>query len=153
LELARVLPLSDEADPAAALACAAGVAAAAGSPWGAAFPAADATPATDGAFDGVAATAGVAGVPYRLGPLTDADVGPAVDRHLPVLRERGTHVLVLRRASQEQPRALFALRPRLAAGVADLVQACRRHGVELGLFGAGDARVAASVAARAGAPL
>ncbi len=48
-----------------------------------------------------------------------------------------------------QPLALIALRPRLARGVAELVAACRRHGVLLAMLPGGDELTARGVASRA----
>jgi cation-transporting ATPase I len=94
----------------------------------------------------------VGDVPYTLG-LAHDDVVPAAIR----LRHGGARLLGLHNAREEQPLALFVLRPRLAAGVADLIQACRRHSVEMGLLLGtslmGDAMAAQEVARRAQVPL
>ncbi len=135
-ELIGVVPLAEMGEAADAQALAAGVAAAAGSPWGAAFR----------AFDGTTAGAMIGDARYTLGPLHAGENLPAADR----LRGRGAALVALR-GGEGRPLALFALRARLAPGVADLVAACRRHEVELGLIGCGEA--ARAVAQRADVPL
>jgi len=146
IELTGVVPLAETGDVADVQALAAGVAAASGSPWGAAFRAAGGTPATEGLFDGTTAGATIGGARYTLGPLHDAENVPAADR----LRGRGATLVALR-GGDGRPLALFALRARLAPGVADLVAVCRRHEVEIGLIGRGEA--ARAVAHRADVPL
>jgi len=145
-ELIGVVPLAEMGEAADAQALAAGVAAAAGSPWGAAFRASGGTPATEGSFDGTTAGAMIGDARYTLGPLHAGENLPAADR----LRGRGAALVALR-GGEGRPLALFALRARLAPGVADLVAACRRHEVELGLIGCGEA--ARAVAQRADVPL
>jgi len=140
VELTGAIPLVAAREAVDVQALAAGVAAAAGSPWGAAFRVAGGASAIGGRFDGTTATASVDGVRYTLGPLRDADDIPAAER----LRGRGGVLLALRDTRDDRVIALFTLRPRLAPGAAELVTACRRHGVELGLVGRGD-----PVAARA----
>ena len=149
LEVGPVLPLDGTADAAAILSRAAGVAAAAGAPWGAAFRATGGPAATDGAFDGTTATARIAGVRYTLGPAEDEGAIPPATR----LRHRGDAVLLLRREGAARPLGLLALRPRLAPGGRDLVEACQRHGVALGVRSVGDPLAARAVADRAGVPL
>jgi len=146
IELTGVVPLAETRDVADAQSLAAGVAAASGSPWGAAFRAAGGTAATEGAFDGTTAGATIGGTRYTLGPLQAGENLPEADR----LRGRGATLVALR-AGDGRPIALFALRARLAPGVADLVAACRRHEVELGLIGRGES--ARAVAHRADVPL
>ncbi|HET8629043.1 MAG TPA: hypothetical protein VFL91_16600, partial [Thermomicrobiales bacterium] len=148
-EIAGTLPVGEEGDPAELLGYAAGVAAAAGAPWGGAFPAGDRVEASDGTFDGRVAAATIGGERYTLGPATDHDAVPAALR----LRHRGETLLALRRAGEPRPRALFALRPRLARDVADLVATARRRGVALALIRHGDAATAQAVARRAGMQL
>ncbi len=145
LELTSALPLAKDKHTAEILAWAAGVAAAAGSPWGGAFRAAGSMPATDGTFDGKVATANIEGVRYSLGPIAD---WTSIPEAAP-LRQRGNYVLVLRSAREELPFGIFALRPELAPGVADLVQACQRYGVELGLITSGDQIAMQALAHRA----
>ncbi len=140
------MTLLDEAREAVDLqSLAAGVAA--GSPWGVAFRAASHAAVTESHFDGMVASATAAGTSYTLRPVTTGEMFPAADR----LRGHGAQVLVLREGRSRHPLALFALRSRLAPGVADFVAACRRHGVELGLIGTG--AVARAVAQRTGMPL
>ncbi len=146
IELTGVVPLAETREAADVQALAAGVAASAGSPWGAAFRAAGGTPATAGSFDGTTAGATIGGARYTLGPLQAGENLPAAER----LRGRGA-MLVALRAGAGRPLALFALRARLAPGVTDLVAACRRHEVELGLIGRGEA--ARAIAQRADVPL
>lgn len=148
-EIISVLPLTDAGETAEVLTLAAGVAAAAGSPWGGVFPAAGRAPATDGAFDGATATATIGGVSYSLGPARDTDALTAATR----LRHRGDYLLVLRSEHEKQPLGLIALRPRLAPGVTELVQTCRRHSVEVGLIACGNPITSQSVANRAQIPL
>ena len=147
LEVNAVLPQVDAMGASEVLALAAGIATAAGSPWGRAFPAAGRVPATDGTFDGQTATAEIGGARYFLGPLADSALIPAAAR----LRERGSYLLALR--SEGRLLGVFALRPRLAAEVGELVGVCERYGVELVLVGGGDRAAARSVARRAGVPL
>ncbi len=149
LEVGAVLPLDGTEDAAAIGTLAAGVAAAAGAPWGSAFRATGDLAVADGAFDGTTAIAHVAGVRYTLGPVGDGDVIPAALR----LRHRGDALLLLRREGAARPLGLLALRPRLAPGAGDLVDACQRHGVALGVRPAGDPLAARAVAERAGVPL
>src|ERR671921_519679 len=146
LENNAVVPQVEGRDAGELLALASGVAAAAGSPWGRAVPAAGRGNAEDGTFDGEGATAEVKGVRYFLGPLADPNSVPAAAR----LRERGCHLLALR--SEGRTLGIVALRPRLAAGVAELVETCQRHGVELKLLSE-DTVAARSVAQRAKVPL
>jgi len=149
LEMVSVTPLNGGSEPADLLALASGIAAAAGSPWGSAFRSAGALPATEGRFDGDVATARVGSVSYHLGCLDEGDSVPLSLR----LRNRGSHLLVLGRADEATPLALFVLRPRLAPGVAEVVAACQRHGVAIGVLARGDPSAAQAVARRAGVPL
>jgi len=134
VELTGAIPLVAVREAVDVQALAAGVAAAAGSPWGAAFRAVGGVAASGGRFDGTTATASAGGVRYTLGPIRDDDDIPAVE----LLRGRGGMLLALRDTRDDRAIALFTLRPRLAPSAADLVAACRRHGVELGLVGQGD---------------
>ena len=134
LELSGAWPMTNDYDTAEILALAAGVAAAAGSPWGGAFGAANGVTMSNGTFDGKVATASADGVQYSLGPVEDWSAIPEAAR----LRQRGNYVLVLRSDREEQPLGVFALRPKLASGVSDLVEACQRYGVELGVISSGD---------------
>jgi cation transport ATPase len=145
LELSGAWALTPDADPAELLALAAGVAAAAGSPWGGAFRATSGVTLRHGTFDGKVATASADGVQYALGPVEDWGAIPEAAR----LRQRGDSVLVLRRAREEYPLAVFALRPKLASGVSDLVEACQRSGVALGVIASGDQLAVQAVAQRA----
>ncbi|MCI0458820.1 MAG: HAD-IC family P-type ATPase [Gemmataceae bacterium] len=149
VELTRVVPLWENLEVAEVLTLAGGVAAAAGSPWGNVFSRIGNIPATEGSFDGAQARASVDGVRYTLGPAAEPPEIPEADR----LRQQGNYVLLLRRQPEERPLGMVVLRPRLGPGVQDLVQACRRHGVRLGLLASGDRAVAEGVASRAGVPL
>ena len=148
-EIISVLPLTDAFDSAELLSSAAGIAAAVGSPWGGVFPAAGRASATDGTFDGRTATALIGGVPYTLGPAQADDLLPATVR----LRHQGDYMLVLRSARAMGPLGLIALRPRLAPGVAELVQTCRAHGVELEVLAVGNPMTAQSISHRTQIPL
>lgn len=149
LELNSVLSLVEDYDTAKVLAQAAGVAAAAGSPWGGAFRVVNRISASDGVFDGKAAFAYAEGVRYVLGPAEDWASMPEAAH----LRRHGNYVLVLRRGDEERPLGIFALRPRLAPGVEELVQMCRRYGVQLGILTSGDQIAAQAFAHRATIPL
>ncbi len=145
LELSGAWPMTNDYDTAEILAIAAGVSAAAGSPWGGAFRAASGVTMSNGTFDGKVATASADGVQYSLGPVEDWSAIPEAAR----LRQRGDYVLVLRSDREEQPLGVFALRPKLASGVSDLVEACQRYGVELGVISSGDQIAVQAVAQRA----
>jgi cation-transporting ATPase I len=147
LEVNGVLPQVDAMEASEVLSLAAGISSAAGSPWGRVFPAAGRVPATDGTFDGRSATAEIGGTRYFLGPLADPASIPAAAH----LRQRGSYLLALR--SEGRLLGIIALRPRLAAGVRELVDTCERYRVELALVGGGDRAVGQSVAHRAGVPL
>jgi calcium-translocating P-type ATPase len=154
-------PDHDEIDRSELEAIAQAVAFAAGSPWGGVFAAFDAAPnagrvgagrlmVEGGRFDGRRATATVDGVTWTLGPASrPSEIAVAVRR-----RHHGEHLLVLQRdgetAESRQVAGVFALRPRLAAGVSHLIELCRRHGVEVGLLAAGHKIPARAMAARAG---
>ncbi|HEX6779651.1 MAG TPA: HAD-IC family P-type ATPase, partial [Ktedonobacterales bacterium] len=145
LEVLSVLPLTETRETAELLSSAAGVAAAAGSPWGGVFPAAGRAPASDGVFDGHTASALINDVKYTLGP-------PGADEPLPSavrLRHRGDYLLVLRDEQARQALGVIVLRPRLAAGVQELVHTCRRHGVEVELISCGNPITAQTIAHRA----
>lgn len=148
-EVISVLPLDEAYEAADILTSAAGIAAAAGSPWGGVFPAAGRAPATDGAFDGTTATATIGGVTYSLGQARDDEPLPATVR----LRHRSDYLLTLRSERDVQPLGVIALRPRLAPGVAELVQTCQRHGVEMELLSVGNPITAQAIAYRAQIPL
>ena len=147
LEVDSVLPLNEAHDAAGILARAAAVSGAAGTPWGDVFRATGTATATDGSFDGEVATARIAGARYSLRPVEDRTLLPPAAR----LRNRGDYLLQL--GVEGGPLGVLALRPRLAPGVADVVGACRRHGVEIGLLAAGDPAAAKAVARRAQTPL
>jgi len=145
-ELAATLPLDDTYDPAGVLERATQVAAAAGSPWGGVMRPTGESQALDGLFDGTAATATIDGIRYSLHPAERGMRLPARIR----LQRGGTHILVLRSERAEQPLGLLVLQPRLAPGVAEIVETCRRCGVELRLLAGSNAMAAQAVARRAG---
>jgi cation-transporting P-type ATPase I len=145
LELSGAWSMTNDYDTAEILAIAASAAAAAGSPWGGAFRAANGVTMSSGTFDSKVATASVDGVQYSLGPVEDWSAIPEAAR----LRQRGNYVLVLRSDREEQPLGVFALRPQLASGVSDLVEACQRYGVELRVISSGDQIAVQAVARRA----
>src|SRR5262249_21291519 len=89
--------------------------------------------------------ASVEDVPYSLGPVEDWGLIPEASS----LRQSGHYVLVLRNEREQRPLGIVALRPRLAQSVSDLVQACRRYGVELVVISDGDQIAARMVARRA----
>lgn len=149
LEVTGVIPLSEAYDIADVQAVATAVAAAAGSPWGGAFRATSGETGSAGSFDGTTAAAQVGQSRYTLGPVAEGETVPAADR----LRRRGATLLVLRSPRAERPLAVFALRARLAPGVADLVATCRRHGIDLGLVSQGNRGMANAVAERTGLAL
>ncbi len=148
-EVTSTIALNERYEPTELQQLAAGVSVAAGSPWGRAFPAAGRTPMTDGTYDGAVASAVAEGIRYSLEPFEDWEALPASSR----LRYRGDSILLLRREREEQPLALFALRPRLAEGVTELVRTCQQRRVELGLIARGNPLTAQSVGRRAGVPL
>ncbi len=149
-EATTVISLAPGVDTAEILSRTGAVAAANGSPWGAAFRTAAAGPvATEGRFDGATATARIGGVAYALGPLEDWSSVPEAAP----LRQRGDYVLQLTSEHEERPLGLVALRPRLAAGLQEVVETCRRHHVLVAMLPGNDALTARSVAARTGIPV
>lgn len=142
-ELSSTLPLSEAYEPSEILTRAATVAAAAGSPWGRAFPTVTHLAATDGHFSHKIARATIGGVTYTLGPVHKHDDLPAAAR----LRHRGDYLLVLRSEQEEQPLGILALRPRLAPGAQELVQACKRYGVDVRMLSIGSNPVTAQAIA------
>ena len=151
LELAGVLPVSDAVEPSELQTLAAAIAAAAGSPWGRAFAAtAPVTQviATDATFDGVAASATVAGTRYTLAPLSpDGSAPPPVG----TVRRRGEYPLVLSHGGVEGRAdrvGLLMLRPRVLSGADELVEACRVHGVTLRVVRGGSDDVDEAIARR-----
>lgn len=146
LELTHVETQDDSLEPLDAARIAAGVAAAAGSPWGPAFPAAGRIEADDGTFDGATASGRIESERWTLGPPAPGEPGdPPADR--------AEHRLELRRRDRIDPVARLALRPRIRREATDLVETCRRHGVEVEVLNRASSAAAAAVAERAGAPL
>jgi cation-transporting ATPase I len=166
LEVATIVPLVENQESAALLALAAGISAAAGSPWGNAFPRTTGLAASNGSFNGLWATATIDGIPYTLGPPED---GPLRSEAFHI-QHQGGYLLVLSKGSEGesergpvqqgarvpwsahggQPLGLVALRPRLSAGVAELVRTCQRLGVRLEMLPGGSPEGAQAVARRAG---
>ena len=105
----------------------------ASSPWGKGLAQVAHETASERAFDGTAATAAI-GHHYTLQPVKDSIHFPQVAR----FRNRGEYVLQLSDTQNRQPLALIVLRPKLAAGVHELVQTCKRHGVQLGIVPGGN---------------
>jgi calcium-translocating P-type ATPase len=136
LEVASAMPLKESSDASRLLSRASEVAAAAGSPWGGVLAAAAGpSPAAEGNFDGREASASIGGVRYSLCPVSHRNEVPAEAR----LRARGEHLLVLREQSGARSKrlGLVALRPRLAGGVAALVDTCRGRGVRIVVLSGG----------------
>lgn len=144
-ELTSVLPLREGTETTEIVARAAAIASAAGSPWGGAFRAANTEAAEDGDFDGTTATARVSGERYFLGPVEDSASLPSAVR----LRERGNYLILLRGETMGRL-GLFVLRPRLAQGIAELMQTCQRYHVEIGLLGDDDSLPDRETARRTG---
>jgi cation-transporting ATPase I len=145
-ELQGIVALNAAHTSEAIAAYAAGVAAAVNSPWGMAFSPAESASATNGSLSGKEAAADIAGVRYSLSPLT---IGDAVSRELHQ-QYRGSMLLALRSELERDPIGVFALRPRLAAGTQDLVEACALRGVEVTMLGVRNAAAGQLVARRAG---
>lgn len=145
-EVAHVVSLDEGRNASEIRSRAAGIAAAAGSPWGGALSAAGALPADEGSFDGQEATATSEDVRYTVKPVSDRAELPAELR----LRHPGDHVLVLRRDGREQPLGFIVLRPRIAVGADELIDTCRRRGVEIALLTAGHPAAAQEIGRRVG---
>jgi calcium-translocating P-type ATPase len=145
VEVDRVMPFGPTTTGERVLELAAAVSEAAGAPWGAVFTAKHAA-ATDGSFDGWTAFARIDGTEYQLcqarGESGTALI-PATDRDL-LLTLRGPGGAVL---------GLLTLRPRLTKGIAELIDACRTHGVELAVLANGDGAAADALCRRAGVEL
>ena len=125
LEVREVLPLDRAVSRAQAEQLAAGIAGAASLPWGRIFLNVRSAEVVDGQFDGWRATGTCGARRYALAPATRRQLG-AVGADQPE-----AHWLALTEQGRQRPLALIALVPRLAEGVGDLVDGCRRHGVRL----------------------
>jgi cation-transporting ATPase I len=147
LEICDALPLIENSNDSALQSLAAQVSTAAGSPWGKIFKNGRGISAAvyDGHFDGGVASASVDGIRYTLGPVADWSLFPQVA----YLRQSGNYVLILRNEDEQRPLMALALRSRLASGIADLVQVCRSHGVELVALTSGDQLFTRALARRA----
>jgi calcium-translocating P-type ATPase len=148
-EVTAALSLNRASDGSEILNRASNVASAAGSPWGGAFEVADRETTDAGAFNGTEASAHVAGTEYSLGELRDDDSIPATLR----IRYRGARLLALRVEGRKRPLGLLVLQPRLAPGVAELKETCRRYGVDLRLQVVGDPAANADFGQRTGIDL
>ncbi|MBV9279774.1 MAG: haloacid dehalogenase, partial [Chloroflexi bacterium] len=165
-EVTAVIPLEEAADLSDLVALASEIAAAVGSPWGGAFarhqeigaPGASSREVgvlREATFDGTVASASVDGSRYTLAPVHDRHRVPYNMR----TRHQGEHLLVLCRQAETgqedhpRPLGLFVLRPRIAAGVTELVDTCRRHGVEIGLLDSGHPAAARAFSQRTGIPV
>jgi calcium-translocating P-type ATPase len=148
-EVSGLFPVGEYVDPAQLLALAGGVSAAAGSPWGQAFPRAASAPATNGSFNGLWAEALIDGVLYTLAPPEDEpEIGENLQSQL-----RGGYLLELCIERGLERLGYLVLRPRLSGAVQELVETCRRCGVQVGLLPGGRPEAAAAIAQRAGVPL
>jgi calcium-translocating P-type ATPase len=142
-EVSQVIALAADAEE-DILRRASAVSAAAGSPWGRVFgPVAEAD-AVDGAFDGRTASAVLAEERWTLAQAQGRMPEAVRDR-----REAATVVLLLRRG-RAAPRGAIVLRPRMAPGVADLVERCTRHGIRARVVSSSRSQVASAIAGRAG---
>ncbi|HEX8996521.1 MAG TPA: HAD-IC family P-type ATPase [Ktedonobacterales bacterium] len=145
-EVANVRRIVSDQETNDLLAIAGGISTAAGLPWGGAFRSIRGAEAQKGRFDGDTATAEIDGVAYQLGTVQDWSQTPEAAP----FRQRGDISLALRREGEARPLALIALRPRIADGVNELVDLCRRARIELIMAPGGDALAAHGVARRAG---
>jgi calcium-translocating P-type ATPase len=146
LELVEARPLIESMDDKALLSLTGNISVAAGSPWGRIFGSINNLTATDGSFDGKTAHATVDNKRYWLGPVEHWNTLPEAT----TFRQRGNYVLELWDESEQQTVAILALRPRLAPGVAELVQICSLSHVELIMLASGDQIAAQALARRAG---
>jgi len=130
-EISSIVRMNDAYSAPDVTKLAAALAAGTGSPWGSALSSSEPSLQTvNASFDGSTASSVIGDVHYHLGSLSDDDRVPVDVR----LRFRGEHVLALRSERETTPLALFILRPKLAAGVKDVVDVCNSHGVELALL-------------------
>jgi magnesium-transporting ATPase (P-type) len=148
LEVAAVLARTGM-DEAGVLGLAADIAAAAGSPWGKVFPDGLGVPARDGTFNGLWASATVGNVRFTLGPPEDEPLVPDefLEQHL------GGYLLEVRIEAEALSLGFVALRPRLSAGVGELLEKCRRLGVAVELLPGGYVTAARALAGRVGLTL
>jgi cation-transporting ATPase I len=145
LELSNAIPMGEDMESSEMIALAAGVAAAAGSPWGGVFRTASSIRAESGSFDGYSAKATIEGIAYSLGPVEDWGAIPEAGE----LRQRGNYILLLRNKRENRTLGILALRPRLAPGVTELVEMCKRSHIELAILSSGDQLASQNVARRA----
>ncbi len=149
-EIADTLSLDGSSEVGDILALAGSIGAAAGSPWGGALSTASiGTSAEDGDFDGTKAGAVIDGMRYTLGAPSRKTEIPAAIR----LRYAADQLLLLRREGQQAPLGALVIRPRLSPGVSELVETCRRRGVELALLPAGDSPVSLELSRRTEIPV
>jgi len=149
LEISDVQPLVENCDVSELQKLVAQVSAAADSPWGRIFKNGGRLSAIEGRFDGSMARASIDGIQYLLGPVEDWSLLPEAAH----LRQEGKYVLILRREDEQRPLMALALQSRLAAGIPELVQTCRRYGVEIAALTGGDQLFTQALARRAGIPL
>jgi calcium-translocating P-type ATPase len=122
LELSCARSLVEDLSEDDVLRLAAGVAAAAGSPWGDVFRSNDAVAAVDGTFDGRIASAEIDGDRWLLAPARSQGDGTC-------------YVLELRHGRRSASVGRIELQLRAAAGLGQLLAACRRWQVPIELVG------------------
>ena len=148
-EVDLVLPLAPELTPDRLLSLAGTLVSASGAGLGKTLQLPDPLPATDAAFDGRTASARIQGRRYTL-----RVAGQQERNQLPDAKERrGGLVLALDQEGTGGAIGLIGMRPRLLPGVARLVEACRRQGVELAVLPGKDAEAARRITDRAGVTL
>jgi magnesium-transporting ATPase (P-type) len=145
LEIAGLHCLDGPRGAAELLAITASVNAAAGSPWGTTLPRSVHDQVTEGSFNGLWAAARVEGTRYTVGPPEDVPQVP--DAFL--MQHHGGYVLEVRDDDENRTLGFVALRPRLSSGARELVESCRRLGVQLELL-PGGAPVAANTVGKRG---
>ncbi|MCW3065149.1 MAG: family hydrolase, partial [Solirubrobacterales bacterium] len=147
LEVGEVIALMGDDDRRRILEIAGAVAGAAGSPWGPAFAAHGRLEARGGSFDGAVASAEIGGERWTL---RNADDGaqPDADR----LVRAGEEPLLLVRDNEGAPAGVVSVRPRLAAGIGDLRDTCRRRSVELVVVDEDASSAGRAIARRADVP-
>ena len=147
LEIAEVHVPEGGMDRSQLLGIAAAVNKASGHPWGNPFPPTDAAVTTPGQFNGLWATATIGGARFALGPPEDLD---GISEEF-VLAHLGSFILELRDDQDPPARlGLVVLRPHIQSSTAELVDACRRHGVRLELISRGATMTTRGIANRAG---
>ena len=143
-ELTQVIPMTPGYTTEEIREWAANVAIAAGGPWGGAIRASGDIIVAHGSFDGSVATAQINDTVFTLGPPEDGHALPTALR----FQLRANHLLLLRSDRDAHPLGVLVLQPRLAPGVIELVDTCRRHNVDLRLLAGGNAMAAQAIARR-----